>query len=353
MPAMREDDKAAAAGVPDTAPLRAVRASAPARLDFAGGWTDVAPFTERERGVVVNAAIEIRATALVRPGGDRYLLHAEDLGERMELEDPDVPAGNGKLDLLRAGLRLSRLPPCAIHTRSEAPPGSGLGSSGALGVALVAALDAVRGWSRPPGEMAEEAFVLEAVEAALPGGRQDQYAAALGGFHRLTFTGGPAGVHPLAVDPAFLSELAARTVVCYTGTSRVSSWTIARVMGAYSRGAPHVVDALRRLAEIAERMAEALTGGDLAGVAELLSENWRQQQRLDPGMCTDSMARLEAALREAGVLGGKAAGAGAGGCMFFVSAGDRSVVEERARAVGAALVPFAWAREGVRVDSGA
>jgi len=323
---------------------RVFRASAPVRLDFAGGWTDVAPFATEERGVVVNAAIELRARAEVELGGDRYVLQSEDLGKTAGLR------GRGdSLDLLRVALRRSGLGYCAVRTRSDVPPGSGLGSSGAMGVALVAALDAARSASRGRLELAEEAFRLEAVEAALPGGKQDQYAAALGGFNRMSFACGNVVVEPLEPESQFASELERSIVVCYTGTSRVSSNTISRVMSAYARQDPEVVDALRRIAEIAERMAEAVRSADLALVGRLLTMNWLEQQRLDRGMRTDEMARLESAMESAGALGGKAAGAGAGGSMFFVVA-DAKRAALAAEAAGARVLPFRWARQGVTVS---
>jgi len=297
---------------------------------------------------VVNAAIELRARAELLPGGDRYVLQSHEMGETLDVADLRTLESNGKLGLLTAALRLSGLGPCALRTRSDAPPGSGLGSSGALDVALVAVIDASRGITRSPVELAEEAFRLESVEAALPGGRQDQFAAALGGFNKLGFTRNAVTAEPLVLDPAFLAELAGRIVVCYTGTSRVSSRTISRVMSAYSAGTPHIVAALRAMVDTAEAMAHALTAGDLARVGDLLSENWLHQRRLDPEMTTDAMARLEHGMRQAGALGGKAAGAGAGGSMFFLVSGHRSEAVAAARAAGARVLDFAWAMDGVR-----
>jgi D-glycero-alpha-D-manno-heptose-7-phosphate kinase len=189
---------------------------------------------------------------------------------------------------------------------------------------------------------------LEAVEAALPGGRQDQYAAALGGFHRLTFGTAGVGVHPLRLSDATLDALASHIVVCYTGQSRVSSDTIARVMAGYARGREPIVSALSALATVAERMSEALVAGDLVGIGALLSENWRLQQRLDAGMCTDLMTRLEVGIAERGGLGGKAAGAGAGGTMFFVVGDDRAAPAGFAESLGVTVLPVQWAREGIR-----
>ena len=324
------------------------RASAPVRLDFAGGWTDVAPFAAREHGTVVNAAIELRAEAEFRPGGTGFLLTSEDLGDTQSLDGPDALGNTGRLDLLKAALRRSGVGAGELRTRSSAPPGSGLGSSGALDVALVAALDAARGIRRQNAALAEEAFLLESVDAGLPGGKQDQYAAAFGGFHRFDFENGQVAIRRLTLDPVFQQELARRIVICYTGVSRVSSRAIERVAQAYERGDSQVVGALRGLAAVAVRMADAFLSGDLDQVGRLLGENWTLQQKLDPAMKTPEMADLESAMTTAGALGGKAAGAGAGGSMFFL-------VEDPVKAgvaavdAGARVLPTIWAGEGVKV----
>lgn len=323
------------------------RASAPVRLDFAGGWTDVAPFSEREGGAVVSAALGLRAHAEFEPGKTGLLLLAEDLNQADRIATPADLERNEGLVLHRAALRM--LPPGAgtLRTRSDVPPGSGLGSSGAMDVALLAALAAARGDDYAAEELGALGFDLEAREAGLPGGKQDQYSAAMGGFNRFTFRGDVVGIEPLALDAAFLAELERRIVICYTGRSRVSGDTIARVMGAYQRGDAVVTGALRELASLAGAMAEALSRADLAATARLLSANWAAQQRLDAGMATAEMRALEDAVRGAGALGGKAAGAGAGGCMFFLAGEDVDAVRRAAESAGATLLPTRWSTTGV------
>ena len=324
------------------------RAAAPVRLDFAGGWTDVPPFSAREGGIVVNAAIGLSVHVELKLGGPGIKLVALDLGEEIECASAGDFVMDGRLDLHKAVLRMLPVQSaCTLTTRSDAPPGSGLGGSGALDVALVAALALARGERLSEREIAEHGWYLETVEARIPGGKQDQFAAALGGFHRLSFRDPDVGVEPITLDPVFAAALARQTVLCYTGKARVSGATIARVMAAYERGDPQVVGALRAMKETAERMVDALRAADLARVGALLAENWRHQQALDPEMRTPEMAALERALADAGSLGGKAAGAGAGGCMFFLVSDPRAG-SAAARAAGATLLPVAWAREGVR-----
>ncbi len=322
------------------------RASAPVRLDLAGAWTDVAPFSTDEGGVVVNAAIELRANAEVIIGGDRYQLRSDDLDDQLDFATPEDFPRDGRLDLLKAAIRLSDPGPCRLRTWSAAPPGSGLGSSGALDVALIAVLDAARGIHRRHVTVAEEGYRLETLEAAHAGGKQDQYAAAIGGFNRLDFSAQAVGVTPLELNAAFAEDLARHTIVCYTGISRVSGDTITRVMSSYRRGDAQVVNALRALVAIADRMTDALLSADLDAVGSLLSANWEQQRRLDPAMCTAEMARLEQEMTRAGALGGKAAGAGAGGSMFFVVA-DPERATAAALATGAKVLPLRWASQGI------
>jgi D-glycero-alpha-D-manno-heptose-7-phosphate kinase len=323
-------------------------ATAPVRIDLAGGWTDVPPFSQREGGSVVNAALRLHVHARLDLGGELIRLVAEDVNEVLECANSGGLVRDGKLDLAKAALRMFPVTgPCTLTTRGDAPPGSGLGTSGALDVALVACLSAARQERLDPRDVAREAWHLETVEAGLPGGKQDQFAAALGGFHRFTFRDPDVGVEPLTLDPAFAADLERHLVLCYTGVSRVSGRTIARVMDAYESGDAQVTEALRALRTLADRMTEALRAADLPLVGELLTENWRQQQALDADMRTPEMARLEEAMTDAGVLGGKAAGAGAGGCMVFLVR-DPARAADAARRVGATVLPVAWEPDGVR-----
>jgi D-glycero-alpha-D-manno-heptose-7-phosphate kinase len=328
----------------------AYRAMAPVRLDFAGGWTDVPPFSARSGGVVVNAAIGLGVHVELSLGGDLVRLVSDDLGETVECVNAAGLVLDGRLTLLKAGLRmLPVLGNLTLRSWSDAPAGSGLGTSGALDVALVACLSAARQERPEAGDLAELAWRLETQEAGIPGGRQDQLAAALGGFHRLSFRDPDVGVEPITLDQAFAGALESQIILCYTGRSRVSGDTIGRVMHAYERGDRAVTGALEALKDVACAMAEALRAADLSKVASLLSENWSHQQALDTGMRTDEMARLETAMRGAGVLGGKAAGAGAGGSMFFLTReAEAGPASEAARAAGAVVLPVRWAWEGVR-----
>lgn len=321
---------------------RRAHAAAPVRLDFAGAWTDVPPFSAREGGAVVAAAIDLKVHVNVLPGGDGVELISEDL----EIRERLAP-GESRIPLLAHAVRRWPVADATIVCRSEAPPGSGLGTSGAMGVATVAALHHARSEAAAAPAIAQEAWEVETGDAGIPGGRQDQWMAALGGFRYLEFHDPDLHCEPLALDTTFAAALQDAMVLCYTGMSRVSGGTIARVMAAYEGGDRGVTAALRGLRDLASRMRAALREGCLEEVGRILARNWELQQQLDPAMCTAEMAALESAARRHGAIGGKAAGSGAGGCMFFLAPGSRAAVEAAARATGASVLTVRWAREGV------
>jgi D-glycero-alpha-D-manno-heptose-7-phosphate kinase len=217
-----------------------------------------------------------------------------------------------------------------------------------MDVAIVTALAGAAGRELSTREIADLACRLEGQEAGIPGGRQDQFIAAYGGFLRLGFRDPEATVEPILLDEGIAAELERRMLLVYTGDSRFSGNTIGRVMRAYEWGDPVIGGALDGLRRAAEAMATALRAGDFGRIGSLLSENWRLQQQLDAGMSTPEMRRLEAAMRDAGCLGGKAAGSGAGGSMFFLAPDDTAPAHEAVARLGMRLLPVHWATIGAR-----
>jgi len=328
-----------------------VHSTAPLRIDFAGGWSDVADFAEREGGTVVNAAISIRVDVDFLMGGGSIRLHAEDVGEHITLASSGSLVYDGRLDLHKAALNM--LPVTGgieILSRSEAPPGSGLGGSGALDVALLAGLAHCRQESYDRRELAELGFLLEASELGLFGGKQDQYAAALGGFLELEFRAGQVGVHRLSVSESAARELGKHVVLVYTGQTHFSSQTHARVWEAYNSGNETVMDSLRCIRDAAREAGHAIEAGDWKALATLVDENWRNQLRLDTTMLTPATTKIDIAVRDAGAWGLKATGAGAGGCLVVICPPERrTAVTGAAQANGGKVLDFGFTLDGVTV----
>jgi len=320
------------------------------RIDLAGGWTDVAPYAGKHGGVVVNVAITLYAHALVSTGGNEVLVRALDLGASVSARRAADLRADGELALLKAAAR--RHGPAgnfALTTYGDAPAGSGLGGSGAMGVALVAALLAMKGDRRMPALIAAEAFDTETGDAGVVGGKQDQYAAALGGLQFLSFGDPEVTATRIAIPEDVHHELEHHLVLCYTGASRFSSATHERVWAGYARGEAAIVKALDGLRACGLDMRAALERGDLGQVGSVLAENWRLQQQLADGMRTDAMRRLEDVAKAAGADGAKACGAGAGGCLVFLARPGREFeLADALRSAGGTILRFGFDQAGVR-----
>lgn len=325
-------------------------ARAPVRIDFAGGWTDVPAYVERHGGVVVNAAITRYVRVDVVFGGTGISLHAEDLHQRVRCTSPVDLRYDGKLDLHKAALNMFPITGgVEVLSNTDVPVGAGLGGSGALDVALCAVLSRARAESFDKAELAELGFELEASELKLAGGRQDQYAAALGGFHELVFRPDAVITRELPVTPEMAADLSLHSVLVYSGQSHFSSKTHERVWRAFADGDTGVIDALKGIHEAGAEIGARFGAADWRGVAEVMDGNWRRCQELDATIATPGMRKIEAAARAAGGWGVKATGAGAGGCLYAIcDPGDRARVADAMAGAGGQVLEFGFEFEGVR-----
>jgi D-glycero-alpha-D-manno-heptose-7-phosphate kinase len=277
----------------------------PVRLDFAGGWSDVHYFSAREGGAVLNAAISPYVEGSARWEG--WQLHLE--------------------------------------YRLSLPPGSHLGTSASVDVAWLALANGLIGREQSPVELAEVAYHLEKL-LGVAGGKQDQYAAALGGFTMLRFRAEdePADVEQLDVSSQTVRALQERCVLCYAGTSPGAGSLHEQVWERYRGGDEEIAAALREMRDSATLARDALLRGDLEALAGLLTVNRDAARRLHPGTVTPRMDELFAAGADAGALGAKACGEGGGGCLLFLCAEGRSqTVGDALRARGGELIAFEFA----------
>ena len=304
-----------------------IRSRAPLRLGLAGGGTDVPPYCDRFGGAVLNATIDLYAYCTIEPSVDgRIHFVGADMcaGESHDLA-PELPT-EGKL-ALHAGVynRIVREfnvdEPLALKmtTACDAPPGSGLGSSSTLVVAMV---QAYAEWLHLPlGEydVAALAYQIERNDLALQGGKQDQYAAVFGGFNFMEFQAdGHVLVNPLRIKPSIVSELEGSLVLFYTGQSRESRAIIAEEAQNVQRGNEDAIAAMHSGKAEAYRMKEALLRGDIARLGEVMLAAWDAKKRMARCISNDRIDRLYDRAVQAGAYCGKVTGAGGGGFMMFL-----------------------------------
>ena len=310
---------------------RDVIASAPARVDLAGGWTDVAPYTTEVGGAVCNVAIELRATARVRsnPTGD------------------SIPPDDA---LIRAAWQRAGAPRVSIDLQSDIPVSSGLGGSSSAGVALAAALAAWKGESLSAAALAELSRSTETDTMGLAGGCQDHFAAAYGGALLLrcnvTNTATPV---PMTVEA--IATFERQAFIAFTGESRMSSRTITAVLDAWRAGDPQTCAALQTMAGLAPQMAEALREGDIDRLGRLLADQWQAQRALHPTITTPLIDQIAHEASAAGALGTKALGASGGGCVLVIAREGRVEAVRAAVATLASLIPLTVATRGVLVHT--
>ena len=326
-------------------------ARAPTRIDFAGGWTDLIPFAMENEGVVVNAAIDLHVYASLTPVLDACVsLHAVDLKEFFY--PVDVSTCLRGLNLPQA--ILSRFRPnkgCHLATWSEVPKGSGLGASGTLGIGLVGLLSTFVEKKLTLCQIVDIAADVEQ-ETGIPCGKQDHYAGVLGGINLLRCNNEFVKSTPLGLTEDVLEELQESLLLVYTGESHFSGGILQNVIDAYKMGNRRTHDALKALRRIAGEMKQMFETSHFSDLGRLLDENWHFQKQLHPSVNTERIDELVDVGKKSGCTGGKACGAGGGGCLVFYCKADRIDSARRAfRTAGARIIPFRFDFEGLRIWS--
>jgi D-glycero-alpha-D-manno-heptose-7-phosphate kinase len=321
-----------------------IRARVPLRLGLAGGGTDLSPYCDHFGGAVLNTTIDRYAYAFIEPSCDGL---AHFVAPDLEIEE-SFAADVAVLPCCRLGLHAGvarrmltqfgngSLPPMRVTSYVDAPPGSGLGSSSALVVALVEAFTALLAAPLGPYDVAHIAWEIERIDLGLAGGKQDQYAATFGGTNFIEFESGDRViVNPLRVAPAVLNELETSMVVCFTGISRRSEEIIVEQQRGMTEGVGdtsegNVMDSLHQLKRDAVEMKEALLRGQIPRMADILNRSWEAKKRTASGISTGRIEALYELAFAHGAIGGKVSGAGGGGFMMFIVPPDRRIGVVRA-----------------------
>jgi D-glycero-alpha-D-manno-heptose-7-phosphate kinase len=325
-----------------------VRVRAWCRVDLAGGTLDLWPLGLLHPGSrTVNLAIDLPVEVeveLVRHGyriqqGSSELLF--DSVEELSVSDGGALIGQIALDV--------GLPPARIRIHSASPQGGGLGASSALTVAtLVAAEVLFDRQPSPTARLARRARDLEARLMSLPTGIQDHYPALLGGALEIEHRPGGERVRRLDVN---LADLGDRLLVAYTGQSHFSAGNNWRVVHRRLDGDEEIIELFDGIRDVAGRVPEALERGDWRSVGELVASEWRLRSHLAEGISTPMIERLLAVAAEAGAWGGKACGAGGGGCIVLLGPAEKHrKIAAAVAAEGARVLPARPVSSGLEIE---
>ena len=326
-----------------------IDASAPTRIDLAGGTIDIWPlYLFHDGASTLNAAISLRAHATIaaRPEGG-VELHSIDAGRRTRARRwTDLGTDDG-LPLLARLARHYRLEGASLTTRGESPAGAGIAGSSALTIAACAALARWTGAPDGAEDLLQIAMNLECQTIRVPTGVQDYRPALYGGVAAIELR--PDGIRRAAldIDP---TEFERRIVLAYTGAPRNSGTNNWEITKRHLDGDAHVFDCFERIRDTAAAMRQALQRADWDEVARQVGIEWDNRQRLAPGVTTPGIDDLIARAKGAGATSGKGCGAGGGGCLFCIGPPQaRAAVAEALVRGGARVLEYRVEMEGLRL----
>ncbi len=329
-------------------------ATAPTRIDLAGGTLDLHPlYLFLDRPLTVNAGLDLRSRAAVRPlEGTRVRLVSEDLGLTVEAGHPrELVLGEG-LDLVARAVRFyAPQGGLEVRTRSQAPKGSGLGASSSLLMALSRVLCRFVGRQDGDEDLIRHGAALEAQNLGIPTGLQDYHGAILGGIKALSFGISGSQVERLEPSPGFLQELDRAFVLSFTGISHFSGTSNWNMLKRYIERQGDTVERMHAIQDTAHQMWAALKAEDLAAVARALDREWENRRGLAEGVTTPSIDGMVQAARDAGALASKICGAGGGGCLLTLAPPDRrESVQAALKQAGAGILQAHLEDQGLSVE---
>lgn len=330
-----------------------IRSRVPLRLSFGGGGTDVSPYCEEYGGAVINSTIDRYATVSLFPQrGELVTVESIDYDKTINFSIDQYLAYDGHLDLIKGvinSIRNNYNLPSGFNLRihNDAPPGSGLGSSSAVCVAMIGAFKQWLNLPLTPYDIARSAYNIERNELGIRGGRQDQYASAFGGFNFIEFTSDSI-VNPLRLREETIYELNHSLVLAYIGGSHDSSEILKNQIDDMASKSKVTLEALHEIKKLAFEMKNCLVKGMLGKFGMLLDEAWKNKRQITRGITNSTIDELYAKTKRAGALGGKLSGAGGGGFMFFFVDIDKkySVIKEL-QSQGAQILNYSFTTQGL------
>ena len=330
---------------------RIIRSRSPLRISFAGGGTDVSPYAELFGGAIISTTIDRYAYVTLKPNSNKSIrIISQDynlLEEFQKISDIKI---DGKTNLIKAaviqaGLKNENLD-IVVHV--DSPPGSGLGSSSALSVALIGCLSKYLNEHLTSYEIAKRAVELERELLNIKGGYQDQYASTFGGFNLIEF-GKSAIVNPLRLRSEVLQELLASMILVDTGKTRLSGNILKHQINKYEKRDKKTLKHLDVIKKLVYDLKDDLLTGNILKVGLSLDIYWNNKKQIDKNISNSRIDKIYKKAKEVGIFGGKLLGAGGGGHMLFICDPDRKhEVIKTIKKMNVEIVRFNFDNDGLR-----
>lgn len=334
-----------------------IRSKAPFRIGLAGGGTDVSPYSDIYGGCILNATISLYAQANIEPRNDnKIVFQIPQTGEIYTFDSAiELEISGDKADLMKGiynrivkdfvNKPLSFTLTCSL----EVPFGSGLGTSSTLAIAI---LGAYTEWlSLPLGEydLAYLAYLIERVDLKQAGGKQDQYAAAFGGFNFMEFSADDKViVNPLRIKSETMNELSNNLLLYYTNSSRNSGDIIVEQQKNVKSQNTKSIEAMHQIKQQAYEIKEAILKNNLDEIGKILHAGWTYKKNMAQGISTPLFEEIYETAIKAGSTGGKISGAGGGGYVFFYCPDNsRFDVAKSLEKLGGKVQPYSFTKKGL------
>ena len=316
----------------------------PLRVSFLGGGSDLPAYYRRNGGAVLSAAIDQSVYVTVSRKFDDAVRvsysRTEEVSNAAQVEHPLVRESLALLGI-DGGIEITSV--ADIPAR-----GTGLGSSSSFTVGLLNALHAYSGRYANAARLAEESCAVEIDRCGEPIGKQDQYAAAFGGFNFIRFhPDDSVEVKKVLCAPSLVADLQSRLLFFYTGLTRSAS-TLLRQQSADVAAPGPQSDATAELVRLAEAAFADLCAGNISSLGCMLHAAWQAKKRLGNGVTSDVIDQAYQAAIDAGAEGGKLLGAGGGGFLLFLAPPDRHA-SIRGALSQLRETPFRFASHGSRI----
>jgi len=302
-----------------------IRSKAPLRLGLAGGGTDIPAYYNRYGGFVLNATVDMYAYCTIEPNDSgRVRFISADLNMQEEYpageilpSSPALPLHTAIYNRITADFIKKPLS-FSMTTYSDAPAGSGLGSSSTMVVAIIKAFEEWQNLPLGEYDIAALACKIEREDAGLAGGKQDQYAATFGGFNFMEFYDNERViVNPLRLKRWIRNEIEASLVLYYTGVSRESANIINEQIQHTEKGESKNIEGMHEMKRQAVIMKEALLKGDFTGFSGCLLNGWLAKKNVASSISNSFLEEMYRYALDNGAESAKISGAGGGGFMMI------------------------------------
>ena len=328
-----------------------IRGKAPLRISFSGGGSDVSPYCDEYGGCVLSTTIGMHAVGSLAVRDDKKInIFSVDYEELVRYELGNEINEGDKLSFVYSVIK--RLNPprgLDLYLHSDAPPGTGLGSSGAISALIVGLINHAFNLMLSKYDMARIAYQVEHDDLGRAVGRQDHYAAVFGGFNFMEFTSAGTTVYPLRIEQWILEELGYHLQMFYTRKKRDSADIVASQVAFYKEKRKDTLDALDEMKTMTREMQRCLVEGRLKRFGELLHDAWLAKIRMNPATANPYLLEIYEAARKHGALGGKILGAGGGGFfVFFTPFTKKGHVSEAVKKLGAVPTPLSFDAAGLQ-----